>query len=84
MAPCAFFLASGPCIGIGNKEVHTWVQLFLLNWTVTRLEWLCQLCYVNYMYVEKHQKFGPEIVCKSRGLFRALGYDELIIYMYRG
>lgn len=31
-----------------NNYKHTQVQLFVLDWTVTRLEWLCQLCYVNY------------------------------------
>lgn len=79
-----FFLASGPCLVIEQTDnyKHTQVQLFILDWTVTRLEWLCQLCYVNYLCVEKHQKFRTRnyLGRESRGLFRALGYNELIIY----
>lgn len=74
---------AGSCLVIGKRTTtskHTQFQLCVLDWTVTRLEWLCQLCYVNYLCVEKHQNFGPEIVWKSRGLFRALGYNELITY----
>lgn len=64
---------------------HTQVQLFLLDCTGLDLVSLPQVrCVSNYMYVENLQKFGPEIVCKSRGLFRALGYNELVIYRYRG
>lgn len=45
-----------------NEQLqHTQVQLFVLDWTVTRLEWLCQLCYVNYLCVEKHENSDPKL-----------------------
>lgn len=40
---------------------RTQVQLCVLDWTVTRLEWLCQLCYVNYLCVEKHENSDPKL-----------------------
>lgn len=70
-----FFLASGPCIGIGNREVHTWVQLFPLDWNWAGLVSLPQVRYIcqNYIVCGKTSKFRTRNVWKSRGLFRALG-----------
>lgn len=44
-----------------NNYKHTQVQLFVLDWIVTRLEWLCQICYVNYLCVEKHENSDPKL-----------------------
>lgn len=44
-----------------NNYKHTQAQLCVLDWTVTRPEWLCQLCYVNYLYVEKYENSDPKL-----------------------
>lgn len=67
------------------KQAHPGSTVYpRLHWaelvSLPQVRYICQIT----LYVEKHQNFGPEIVWKSRGLFRVLGYNELVIYMYRG